>query len=83
MPKDDEVLGVVEQLLGASKMRVSCKDNKVRLCRIPGKLRRRIWIRAGDIVIVKPWVVQGDVKADVVWRYTKPQVNRLMNQGII
>lgn len=83
MPKDDEVLGVVEQMLGASRMKVSCKDNKMRICRIPGKLKRRIWIKEGDIVIVKPWAVQGDIKADVVWRYTKPQVDRLMNQGVI
>jgi|TARA_B100001964_G_C14256468_1_gene612725 translation initiation factor 1A len=83
MPREGEILGVVDQLLGASKMRVNCKDDKVRICRIPGKLKRRIWIRAGDIVIVKPWVVQTDKKADVVWRYTKPQVNRLQNQGII
>lgn len=83
MPTNDEVFGVVERMLGASKMRVSCKDNKIRLCRIPGKMKRRIWIKEGDIVIVKPWAVQGDEKGDIVWRYTKPQVNRLMNHGVI
>lgn len=64
-------------------MRVSCKDNKIRLCRIPGKLKRRIWIKEGDIVIVRPWTVQGDEKGDIVWRYTKPQVDRLINRGVI
>lgn len=74
---------MVEQMMGASRMRVSCKDNKIRLCRIPGKLKRRIWIKEGDIVIVRPWAVQGDEKGDIVWRYTKPQVDRLMNRGVI
>jgi translation initiation factor 1A len=74
---------VVEQMMGASRMRVSCKDNKIRLCRIPGKLKRRIWIKEGDIVIVRPWAVQGDERGDIVWRYTKPQVDRLMNRGVI
>lgn len=83
MPKDNEVLGIVEQMSGGSRMVVRCKDDKVRVCRIPGKLRRRIWIKAGDVVIVKPWSVQGDAKADIVWRYTKPQVERLINQGVI
>lgn len=83
LPSNDEVFGVVEQMVGASRMRVSCKDNKVRLCRIPGKLKRRIWIKEGDIVIVKPWAVQGDEKGDIVWRYTKPQVDRLINRGVI
>ncbi|MEE9474839.1 MAG: translation initiation factor eIF-1A [Candidatus Hydrothermarchaeaceae archaeon] len=83
MPRNDEVFGVVEQLMGASRMTVKCKDNNVRMCRIPGKIRRRIWIKAGDIVIVKPWSVQGDKKGDIVWRFTRPQVNRLMSQGVI
>ncbi len=83
MPRNEEVFGVVEQLMGASRMVVKCKDNHVRMCRIPGKIRRRIWIKAGDIVIVKPWSVQGDTKGDIAWRYTRPQVNRLMNQGVI
>ncbi len=83
MPKEGEVFGIVEQMLGASKMRVRCKDDKVRICRIPGKIKRRIWIKEGDVVIIRPWMVQADEKGDIVWRYTKPQVDRLMNQGII
>ncbi len=83
MPQGNEVLGVVEQMLGASKMLVRCKDGKVRVIRIPGKMKRRIWIREGDVIIVRPWSVQSDEKGDVVWRYTKPQVDRLINKGII
>jgi translation initiation factor 1A len=83
MPKDNEVFGVVERMLGASRMQVRCKDDKVRICRIPGKIRRKIWIKEGDVVLVKPWDVQGDEKGDVVWRYTKPQVNRLINKGVL
>jgi len=84
MPRDNEVLGVVEQMFGASKMLVRCKDGKTRVIRIPKKLRRKhVWIKEGDVVIVKPWSVQGDEKGDVVWRYTRPQVNRLMNKGML
>jgi translation initiation factor 1A len=68
MPKEGEVFGTVEQLLGASRMLVRCKDEKIRVSRIPGKMRRRIWVREGDIVIVKPWEVQGDKKGDVVYK---------------
>jgi len=83
LPQDNEVLGIVEQMLGASRMLVKCKDNKVRMCRIPGKIKRRIWIKEGDVVIVKPWQVQSDKKGDVVWRYTKTQVDRLVKQGLL
>lgn len=83
MPRNDEVLGIIEQMLGASRMKVKCKDNKIRICRIPGKIKRRIWIKEGDVVIVKPWTVQGEEKGDIVWRYTRPQVDRLVSQGVI
>lgn len=83
LPKDNEVFGFVEQILGASKMLVRCKDDKIRIARIPGKMKRRIWIREGDVVIIQPWSVQEDKKGDVVWRFTKPQVDRLRMKGLI
>lgn len=83
MPKNDEVFGVVERMLGGSRMLVRCKDDRVRTCRVPGRIRRRIWIKEGDVVIIKPWAVQGEEKGDIVWRYTKPQVNRLINRGVL
>ncbi|HLB72213.1 MAG TPA: hypothetical protein VJJ51_14315 [Candidatus Methanoperedens sp.] len=38
------MLGIVESLLGANKIRVRCMDGVVRLARIPGKIKKRIWI---------------------------------------
>ncbi|RLG56458.1 MAG: translation initiation factor IF-1A, partial [Candidatus Hydrothermarchaeota archaeon] len=29
------------------------------------------------------WQVQSDKKGDVVWRYTKTQVDRLVKQGLL
>jgi len=50
------------------------------MCRIRGKMKKRTWIREGDTVIVVPWSFQ-DVKGDVTWRYTGPQVNWLERKG--
>ena len=61
-----------DQLMGASKLRVMCEDGKSRMARIPGKMKRRMWIKPGDLVIVKPWDFQDD-KADVVYRYVRTQ----------
>ncbi len=77
-----EMFAIAEQLLGASKIRVVCADGKTRLGRIPGKLRRRMWIREGDLLIIVPWEFQ-DEKANVVWRYTKTQSTYLSRQGRI
>jgi translation initiation factor 1A len=79
---DNEILGRVESLLGANKLRVRCMDGVVRLTRIPGKMKKRIWIREGDVVIVVPWSFQNE-KADIIWKYTGPQVNWLERKGFL
>ena len=81
LPFNTEVLGVLEQRLGASRIRVRCLDGKTRICRIPGRLKRRLWVRVGDIVIVEPWQYGGDEKGDVIYKYSKAQVLFLRNKG--
>jgi len=71
----------VEQRVGASRMIVKCLDGKTRNCRIPGRLKRSLWVREGDVVIVEPWEYGGDEKGDIVYKYTKTQVNYLRNKG--
>lgn len=82
LPDDDEVFGVVEKAMGSDHMKVRCKDGNTRTCRIPGKLRKRVWIREGDVVIVEPWQVETDSKGDIVYRYTQTQLSWLKKEGI-
>ena len=51
LPRNNEVFGVVQQRLGGSRMKVLCLDGKERICRIPGRLKRSLWVRENDIVI--------------------------------
>ncbi len=80
--KEGELFGIADQLVGGSRLNVMCEDGTSRLARIPGKMKRRMWIREGDLVIVKPWDFQGE-KADVVWRYTKTQAEYLSRRDMI
>lgn len=80
-PKPGEMLGVVEALLGGNHLRVRCVDGKSRLGRIPGRMKRRLWVKAGDLVLVTPWSFQ-DSKADVLYRYNRTQVGWLQRKGI-
>jgi translation initiation factor 1A len=50
--------------------------------RIPGSKKKRMWVREGDVVIAAPWSFQ-DEKADVVWKYTRPQVEWLQRKGYL
>jgi len=82
-PGPGDVYGVVVKMYGYDRVLVECSDGKTRLCRIRGQLRRRIWIREGDLVLVSPWDFQRDKRGDVWWRFTKVQALKLAEQGVI
>ncbi len=83
LPREGEVLGVVLGLMGGSRMKIACKDGKERMCRVPGKLKNRIWVREGDVVIVRPGEIEADKKGDVIWRYFPTQARILKEEGYI
>jgi len=83
LPKEGEVLGIVETMVGGDRMKVICDDGKERICRIPGKLRKKVWIKEGDLILVMPWKVQEDKRGDVIFRYTPTQASWLKKNGYI
>ena len=82
-PRGKELLGTIEELLGASRFNVKCTDGKKRLCRIPGKFRKRINVRIGDIVLITPWDIEPESKGDVEWIYNRTQAAWLRSRGFI
>ena len=83
LPRGKEVLGVLEQRLGASRMLVKCFDGFRRVCRIPGKLKRKLWLRESDVVLVEPWQYQEKEKGDILFKYSKAAVECLRKHGFI
>jgi len=83
VPRGRQCFGILEQRLGGSRNRVRCLDGKTRICRIPGRLKRRLWVREGDIIIVEPWELSGDEKGDVIFKYTKSQIEFLKRKGYL
>ena len=61
--------------------RIKCADDKIRIGRIRGKLKRRVWIRDNDVVIIAPWEFKTEERGDILWRYTVGQVEWLQSQG--
>ena len=78
----NEMFAIADQILGGRKVLVVCADGESRLARIPGKMRRRQWVREGDLIVVQPWDFQ-DAKADVKRRYTKTQSLYLSRKGVL
>jgi len=77
-----EIFAVAETFQGGSRLQLICEDGERRMGRIPGKLRRRMWVRENDLLIVVPWSFQ-DSKADVKFRYTPTQTSNLKRLGKI
>jgi translation initiation factor 1A len=82
-PKNKEVIGIVEQRVGANRMIIKCFDGNERNCRIPGSLKRTLWIRPGDIVIVKPWEFQGNERGDIIFKYTPAAIEWLRKNNYL
>ena len=84
LPIEGQVLGRVIQILGGGWLKVQCEDDKVRNCRIRGKIRKRLWIRIDDVVLVEPWIdMQSDERGEIITRYTKTQARWLQKKGYL
>jgi translation initiation factor 1A len=77
-----EVFGIASQLLGAARIRVMCEDSISRMGRITGKMKKKMWIREGDLLILRPWGFQ-EGKADILFRYSRTQSQYLARRNLL
>ena len=80
LPRGEEIIGIIEQRLGGNKMMVNCLDGKSRNCRVPGRLRRRLWLRPNDVVIIEPWELDNK-RGDIIFKYRPNQIAWLKQHG--
>mgnify|MGYP001589940422 CR=1 FL=1 len=83
VPRGREVFGIVDQRFGGTRMRVRCLDGALRICRIPGRFKRRLWVREGDTVLVEPWELSGGDRGDVIFKYSRSQLQWLRSRGYL
>jgi len=82
VPRGKEVIGIVEQRFGGSKMMVKCADGKPRNCRVPGRLKRRLWLREGDFVLIDPWEFDNE-RGDIIYKYRPNETDLLKRNGLL
>ncbi len=63
-------------LLGDRKLTVVLPDSSESMAIIPGKFRKRLWIKVGDVILVSVREFQ-DNKLDVLYKYTDKEVVEL------
>ena len=83
LPTKNELFAVVREMSGGSRMVAMCEDGKMRMIRIGGRFKKRMWCRENDLILVKPWVVQSDKKADLVYRYLPTERKWILSRDII
>lgn len=66
----------VLKLLGNGRLEAQCFDGVKRLCHIRGKLRKKVWINQGDIILIGLRDYQ-DSKADVIQKYNPDEARNL------
>ena len=81
LPKVHQQLAVVREMAGGSRMQALCQDGYTRMIRIGGKFKKRMWSRPDDLIIIEPWVIQSDKKADLIYRYLPAERNWLLRNG--
>ena len=77
-----EVFAVASQLMGAARIRVMGEDSVARMGRITGKMKKKMWIREGDLLIIRPWGFQ-EGKADILFRYSRTQAQYLSRRKLL
>jgi len=55
LPMGTDEVGAVEQMLGFDWLLVRFAGGEKRVCHIQRKMKKRVWIRIGDVVLVSPW----------------------------
>lgn len=80
---DGEMYGIIIQMLGFDRVRVRCEDGEIRIGRIPGRMKKRVWMRVGDTVVIIPWDFQTEEKCDVIYRYRGNELDWLQKRGLL
>ncbi len=82
LPRGREIIGILDQRLGGNKMMINCLDGKSRNCRVPGRLKRKLWLRPNDVVLVEPWELDFN-RADIIFKYPPNQIAWLRKKGYL
>ena len=70
----------VTKMLGNGRLEAQCFDGEKRLAHIRGKLRKKVWINQGDIILLSLRDFQ-DAKGDVILKYTADEARNLKAYG--
>lgn len=78
--EDGQEYAQVLRMLGNGRLEAMCMDGVKRLCHIRGKMRKKVWVNTGDVILVGLRDYQ-DEKADVILKYMADEARSLKQYG--
>ncbi|KAK9468271.1 nucleic acid-binding protein [Lipomyces arxii] len=78
--EDGQEYAQVVKMLGNGRLEAQCFDGEKRLAHIRGKLRKKVWINQGDIILLSLREFQ-DNQGDVILKYNADEARSLKNYG--
>ena len=79
---ESEEYAQIIKILGDGRFQCKCADGIERIAHVRGKMRKRIWLANGDIILVSLREFENE-KCDVVEKYKEKEVAKLKNAGEI
>lgn len=78
--EDGQEYAQITKMLGNGRIEVTCFDGEKRMGHIRGKLRKKVWMSQGDIILVSLRDFQ-DGQCDVIHKYNSDEARTLKNVG--
>ena len=80
MKEEGQEYALVVSMLGNGRIEAYCYDGVKRQCHIRGKMRKKVWINRGDLILLSLRDFQDD-KADVIHKYSPEEQRYLKKIG--
>ena len=81
--EEGQTYALVKKKEGGSRLQLECSDGKIRSGIIPGRMRKRVWMNPGDILLVSLGVVASDKSCTIDNKFNPSEVSVLRSQGLI
>jgi translation initiation factor 1A len=78
-PKENENYGLVKGAKGNGRFDIETPDGTTKMGILAGKHRKRMWINAGDIVLLGVWEFQ-EGKCSIIHKYSEDHVQKLIEK---
>lgn len=75
---DMEEYGQITKMLGDLRVMVLLPDRTELMAIIPGRFRRRCWMKVGDVVLISRREYQ-DSKIDICYKYNEDEIRKLVS----